>query len=244
MLSPCVHSSLHLLQDLLSRRFSSCFHLWHQPCFFFFWILELCQTTLHISVSRKDKNGASQFRYCSGSSDFFLRLSDDLLHICLKEGQLKLLSFDTAPAQWCGYSGSRFLLPNRTSWAPTVSVCSRGPHTGDAMHQTQTFGTLEYLYAYANSSMENLHTTPQVQELTVSVRPRPRPLEESISHHLHGHQISHLTTSYSHPFSFWVYTNVSKNANLLNKLNLGGITYVLRVSLFAKYKPIHQAKSW
>merc|ERR1712029_1099920 len=82
-----------------------------------------------------------------------------------------------------------------------VSVCSRGPHTGDAMHQTQTFGTLEYLYAYANSSMENLHTTPQVQELTVPVRPRPRPLEESISHLLHGHQISHLTTSYSHPFS-------------------------------------------
>ena len=201
MLSPCVHSSLHLLQDLLSRRFSSCFHLWHQPWFFFSNSRALSDDPSHFCLQEGQKRSFSVsillrlFR-------FFLRLSDDLLHICLKEGQLKLLSFDTAPAQWCGYSGSRFLLPNRTSWAPTVSVCSRGPHTGDAMHQTQTFGTLEYLYAYANSSMENLHTTPQVQELTVSVRPRPRPLEESISHHLHGHQISHLTTSYSHPISF------------------------------------------
>ena len=71
----------------------------------------------------------------------------------------------------------------------TVSVCSRGLHTGRARRQTQTLERWRTSMSYANFSMENLRTTPQAQESF----PLPSTWE----------QASHLTINCSH-FYMWI----------------------------------------
>ena len=244
MLSPCVHSSLHLLQDLFSRRFSSCFHLWHQP-WFFFRILELCQTTLHISVSRKDKNGASQFRYCSGSSDFFFCAC-----------QMTFYIFVSRKDNW-SFSVS-ILLPLNDVGIRVRGSYFRTARVGRQLFPSALGGRTPAMPCTRHRPLERWSTSmPTLTPAWRTCTPRHRfknwlfpsdqdqDLWKNLSLTIYMGTRFHIwPPAIVIHLVLWVYTNVSKNANLLNKPNLGGITYVLRVSLFAKYKPIHQAKSW